>query len=1478
MILLSASTCRAQDLHWQVVCQGRLLHVRISTGSRATDVLGFYQYVHRDDNRVLRQQLLTQLKDYLVHLPKRNTLILAGDFNTSMTTLPGFVASSTFQWKGGHTQGAQHSDTSDLMQVLQQHGLVALNTWNGTHGPTFVGPQHVSRIDFLLTRRHSADHAAKKVRQVTDFPMLLDQGHVPLLTSMPKSWVPYKDRTSDFRFTLRHRLLTRMLRQTDDPLWRSWVDRSTARLTNLMQQDVFWSATPETQLAKLNETLKTDCASIFAQAPLLLAPLSGPDPFQHHVECKWTHWKLSRAQTASDLRSCFLSWRHWTSFLRLDREQQRVARRRKRAKIEHLMDQAATAAEAKDPQQLFHLVDKLAPKARGRRIQLRTRDNKLASPSEQFSILSGYVQAKWQSHSWTPPPPRDFPPPGVPFSMDDFVAELGKLPPTKAVASPFAPAIAWREHATTIGPVIYENLQWLWCQSPPQIPRDWKQGWLTFLPKPGKPTDKPDLLRPIALLNPVGKAALRLITREAMAYTLPNLVQAPQFAFWPGRSTTDAIARVMDHNRGVNGLLLAQSNKILLQHSGQQRLACSGGIQVFLDLTQAFDCVPRDRLNNAILALLPRADLASLLLEWHHDTSYHISHLNFEDELATNLGVRQGCPSAPLLWTLFLHHCMTEFDPSWQWLCDHLTLFADDMQLSQLVHDENDVLTFLTKLGQFFDHLKACGLRLSAEKSVALLSLTGEAASKLQAKIVERSEQGVFLVVPTQTMGKIRIRLCKQANYLGVIVAYHQSSTLTMAHRLQAAKRNYGRMKHLFSRSSKLNLQTRSKLWHAVILPMMTYGIFGVGMTLPDFLKLQTMWIEQLRSVAHNHSHLTKLSHTDFLATFGWQPPATVLLKALHQFRQRLQWRQETQPSHDVTQQLNWTHLDHIEYILMQAETSSPTRTAVRLELATHQCPLCGYNCVNDGGVTLRLRLKHNVHHFARRRPNYLLDHSDGLPTCAHCGKTFSTWGRWKAHVSRHVLEVPQVPTSMAASSDAAPGPPDVVADPVQGPLQFWLQKPAGRQLTPLIQAGDWDSLKQERDALSWVREHCVLCGHYTPNIRAMNYHLRTAHPDHLGDVFNKVNGFLRRIQTGHPCALCGMEIQNAKERRASRSVDHLCPIGQQLYIISFLLENQALGTPTLATTTSFRMTRDAVLGQPICAHCGLTVDTMPGLRNHINRGACKKFDPDATDTPIPPTAEIREALTRGTVPQILASPMERTRWTLQCQCCGMSFTTQVNSYRHLTEEHLELLNQAWPHIQQLHAQLRLFGACLCNPGPARLLDNVHSCLPLIQMGMQYVRLRQMDQIGLLLPCPFSEGSVSRGVALDVEADILSLMHYHLPARDVTQFWTLPALLEALRERCLVCPVRDQRDGLAMHLRDKHCQALTGLTALTAQIYHVARRSSHGNSAPACPLCRLPDCSAQTCTVAHNIAVVITGVADGHGLRQRWNSWRPSAT
>ena len=643
MILLSASTCRVQDLHWKVVCQGRLLHVRLSSGTRATDVLGFYQYVHRDENRVLRQQLLTQLKDYLGHLPKRNTLILAGDFNTSLTTMPGFVASATFQWKGGRTQGAQHSDTSDLMQVLQQHGLVALNTWNGNHGPTFVGPQHVSRIDFLLTRRQSADHAAKKVRQITDFPMLQDQGHVPLLTSMPKSWVPYKDRTLDFRFTLRHRLLTRMLRQTDDPLWRSWVDQSTTRLTHLLQQDAFWSATPETQLAKLNETLKKDCASIFAQAPLLLAPQSEPDPLQHHVECKWTHWKLSRAQTISDLRSCFLSWRHWTSFLKLDRDQQRVARRRKRAKIEHLMDQAATAAEAKDPQQLFHLVDKLAPKARGRRIQLRTKDNQLASPSEQFSILSGYVQTKWKSHSGTPPPPRDFPPPGVPFSMDDFVAELGKLPPTKAVASPFAPAIAWREHASTIGPVIYENLQRLWCQAPPQIPRDWKQGWLSFLPKPGKPTDKPDLLRPIALLNPVGKAALRLITREAMAHTLPNLVQAPQFAFWPGRSTTDAIARVMDHNRSVNGLLLAQSNKILLQHSGQSRLACSGGIQVFLDLTQAFDCVPRDRLNNAILALLPRADLANLLLEWHHDTSYHISHLNFEDELATTLGVRQGC-------------------------------------------------------------------------------------------------------------------------------------------------------------------------------------------------------------------------------------------------------------------------------------------------------------------------------------------------------------------------------------------------------------------------------------------------------------------------------------------------------------------------------------------------------------------------------------------------------------------------------------------------------------------------------------------------------------------------------------------------------------------------------------------------------------------------------------------------------------------
>ena len=195
----------------------------------------------------------------------------------------------------------------------------------------------------------------------------------------------------------------------------------------------------------------------------------------------------------------------------------------------------------------------------------------------------------------------------------------------------------------------------MWAQSPPHIPQNWKAGWLTFLPTAGKATSRPELLRPIALLCPIGKAILKLITQQAMRCTLPQLVHAPQFAFWAGRSTIDAIAKVQHHCRCVRELVHSQTKRIHLQHSGRAASMC------LLDLTQAFDGVPRDQLYEAIETLIPRSDLACLLLEWHTGTSYYVRHMEHEDQLSTHLGVRQGCPAAPFLWTLFLHHFLQTF-------------------------------------------------------------------------------------------------------------------------------------------------------------------------------------------------------------------------------------------------------------------------------------------------------------------------------------------------------------------------------------------------------------------------------------------------------------------------------------------------------------------------------------------------------------------------------------------------------------------------------------------------------------------------------------------------------------------------------------------------------------------------------------------------------------------------------------------------
>lgn len=158
----------------------------------------------------------------------------------------------------------------------------------------------------------------------------------------------------------------------------------------------------------------------------------------------------------------------------------------------------------------------------------------------------------------------------------------------------------------------------------------------------------------LGLQEPLGKAVLQLVTSKALKMSFPYLCKWPQYAYLPQRSTRDALMRAASHCQQVKALLASQRRSVHDTTAAQPRLHCVGGIQLFVDLTRAFDTVPRPALAAALERIKLDPQLQSILLAWHIDTNYHIEVNGCSRTIPVSRGVRQGCTSAPLIWSAIM--------------------------------------------------------------------------------------------------------------------------------------------------------------------------------------------------------------------------------------------------------------------------------------------------------------------------------------------------------------------------------------------------------------------------------------------------------------------------------------------------------------------------------------------------------------------------------------------------------------------------------------------------------------------------------------------------------------------------------------------------------------------------------------------------------------------------------------------------------
>ena len=193
------------------------------------------------------------------------------------------------------------------------------------------------------------------------------------------------------------------------------------------------------------------------------------------------------------------------------------------------------------------------------------------------------------------------------------------------------------------------------------IPDILKRRWITPLIKPGKTGRIPKDLRPISLTSYIGKILEKLVQFRLVTYLAQlQLLDATQFAYLPGRSTTDCILFLLDRvQRNLNSDRNATSNAI------------------FFDFSSAFDTVQ----HNVLLWKLKHEYFITgpILILLHDLLADRFTAVRIDGTLSRwlkdTLGVPQGGALSPLLYILYMDNlgvinCIAVL---------RLGLFADDL-------------------------------------------------------------------------------------------------------------------------------------------------------------------------------------------------------------------------------------------------------------------------------------------------------------------------------------------------------------------------------------------------------------------------------------------------------------------------------------------------------------------------------------------------------------------------------------------------------------------------------------------------------------------------------------------------------------------------------------------------------------------------------------------------------------------------------
>ena len=783
----------------------------------------------------------------------------------------------------------------------------------------------------------------------------------------------------------------------------------------------------------------------------------------------------------------------------------------RRALLTNELAAAAEAAQRNDSGQLHRIIRRLAPKSKRVQVRIHGPNGEMLRDAAEHEAIVEYFEDLFQSQqaSMQVIPGTDAAPQVTEKDVYDSLCltKYGKAVPPQA-----APSSAIKCCADILAQAITPTVNA--CLQGATTPQRWANCHLALIPKPHKIAKRPANLRPLGLQDCNAKAYARILKNLLLRDVHTALASMPVFAYIPSRGTDDAIARVSDHCRRVRSSHQQQVSNVHTYRAHKPKLGAYGGLQLAIDLTTAFDTVPRDELGRALLWAGANITLIATVLDLHSVCRYTIQHKGRSKCIHMRRGVRQGCTLAPLLYVIFSAYLISKLQARLPaaWVQNHLTLYADDSHASFEISSTDDIIRSMHIITCIFEVYREHGMCVNPLKSGVVLGVRGLKATGLLNKHLQGTGDKQCLVIGLGK-GELRIPVKTSMTYLGICVSYGNFEQETLSARLQVAQATRCRLSKVLSAHRYLTLtrETTAHLYKRLKLRMPAQQPFEVLRNRAKRLRMTDMhkqWIQE---------RCGKMQESLRLQTVGLEPVPVVQEIACPTCGQYFPTLQAMRQHHTRTHKIR-----------VQFKAQGP---AGRLHALRTQ------------------------------------DHSvNNMPICRHCKAKLTSWHNFRAHIltscpALHAQGAKSV--SVGSTEQSAAGPTE------EPSLRSALQYAAGpdapnstdapvaerSEVLALLQQQNWKNILWLDGVKEHLRNHCILCSQWVSSAPgALNKHMFSLHPAmsrHSAEA--SAQSLTLREGQQRPCGACGA--------RPLHRTKHKCRV---LYQICLLRQShlQALTSP----------------------------------------------------------------------------------------------------------------------------------------------------------------------------------------------------------------------------------------------------------------------------------------------------------------------------